>query len=491
MSNTSGAELTNISESRSPKITQKPSLSALQEDVGATSSEYESRQSYLKGPRLHFITVSLFTCLFLTNLEIPIATTALVHITEDLGGFDKSSWVISAYLLGYVGVLVIFAKLSDIFGRKLILLVVILIFAVFSGACGAAQSIEQLVPPALVTAVIIFFSIPTGFPFHGKPKHEPPNAGNVLSRRSLQRLDVLGTALLLVSTVFLVASLEEAGLRSPWRSPFVITLLTISGLGWIAFLLWERRITMLSGLQEPVFPWRLAQSRVWVGMLLNALFLGAPFFCTIFQLPQRLQIVNALSSTQAGVRFIPFTLATPFGSAIASTVAKALKVPPIYLVLFASILQVIGLALMSTLPTFQPVTASQYGYEIIAGFGCGINIALLLLMAPFCVQERDKAVAMGTVTQFRIMGGAIGLAIVTTAFNGLVTGRLGEQLTQGQLAALLQSPATISTFPENVQETIRATLGEGYNLQMAILSGLAAGQIPASFLMWQKKQITV
>lgn len=58
MSNTSGAELTNISESRSPKITQKPSLSALQEDVGATSSEYESRQSYLKGPRLHFITAS-------------------------------------------------------------------------------------------------------------------------------------------------------------------------------------------------------------------------------------------------------------------------------------------------------------------------------------------------------------------------------------------------------------------------------------------------
>lgn len=98
---------------------------------------------------------------------------------------------------------------------------------------------------------------------------------------------------------------------------------------------------------------------------------------------------------------------------------------------------------------------------------------------------------MGTVTQFRIMGGAIGLAIITAAFNGLVTGRLGEQLTQGQLAALLQSPAIISTFPENVQETIRATLGEGYNLQMAILSGLAAGQIPASFLMWQKKQITV
>ena len=42
-------------------------------------------------------------CLFLTNLEIPIATTALVAITEDFGGFSKASWVISSYLLGYVG----------------------------------------------------------------------------------------------------------------------------------------------------------------------------------------------------------------------------------------------------------------------------------------------------------------------------------------------------------------------------------------------------
>lgn len=42
-------------------------------------------------------------CLFLTNLEIPIVTTALIGITDELGGFNKASWVISAYLLGYVG----------------------------------------------------------------------------------------------------------------------------------------------------------------------------------------------------------------------------------------------------------------------------------------------------------------------------------------------------------------------------------------------------
>jgi MFS family permease len=97
--------------------------------------------------------------LFLTNLEIPIVTTSLVSITDDLGGFNKVGWVISSYLLGYVGkssvyiikfeliregVLVIFAKLSDILGRRFVLSLSILIFIIFSGACGASQTVDQL-----------------------------------------------------------------------------------------------------------------------------------------------------------------------------------------------------------------------------------------------------------------------------------------------------------------------------------------------------------
>jgi len=48
--------------------------------------------------------------LFLTSLEIPIVTTSLVAITDDLGGFDRIGWVISSYLLGYVGM--IFSNVS-------------------------------------------------------------------------------------------------------------------------------------------------------------------------------------------------------------------------------------------------------------------------------------------------------------------------------------------------------------------------------------------
>lgn len=122
----------------------------------------------------------------------------------------------------------------------------------------------------------------------------------------------------------------------------------------------------------------------------SAIFLGGPWFCAIFQLPQRYQIVNSLEPLEAGIRLIPFTLAAPFGSIISAGLAKGGKIPALYFVVLAAVLQVIGFALLSTVPESHEISAAQYGYEIIAGFGCGINISLLLVMIPFRVQERDK-----------------------------------------------------------------------------------------------------
>lgn len=106
--------------------------------------------------------------MFMVNLEVPVVVTALVAITNDLGGFDSVGWVVSSYLLGYVGscldvssipllercsrfciaVIVIFAKFSDIFGRKLVFMLSTAIFIIFSAACSAAQTIVQLYVPS-------------------------------------------------------------------------------------------------------------------------------------------------------------------------------------------------------------------------------------------------------------------------------------------------------------------------------------------------------
>lgn len=110
--------------------------------------------------------------------------------------------------------------------------------------------------------------MPNGFPHHGKHRRDRPTSNRVISTALIQRVDLFGAALLLIATLLLVAALEEADVEYPWKSAFVITLLTISGLGWIAFLLWERRITLQARLREPVFPWRFVQNRVLIGMLL-------------------------------------------------------------------------------------------------------------------------------------------------------------------------------------------------------------------------------
>ena len=86
--------------------------------------------------------------------------------------------------------------------------------------------------------------------------------------QKFQRIDGIGTILLLISTLFLVAALEEAGIEFPWKSAFVIALLVISGLSVMCFALWERKITTMDTHQEPIFPWRFAKSRVLMGMLL-------------------------------------------------------------------------------------------------------------------------------------------------------------------------------------------------------------------------------
>lgn len=122
----------------------------------------------------------------------------------------------------------------------------------------------------------------------------------------------------------------------------------------------------------------------------NAFFLGPPFTVSIFQIAQRAQVVNGTSALGGGIRLLPFSFASPVGSVVSAVIAGKAKIPPIYLVLFASCLQVVGFALLSTIPTGTGLFRAQYGYEVIAGFGVGINISTLILMTPFSVEKRDQ-----------------------------------------------------------------------------------------------------
>lgn len=87
------------------------------------------------------------------------------------------------------------------------------------------------------------------------------------------------------------------------------------------------------------------------------------------------------------------------------------------------------------------------------------------------------------------MGGAIGLAIISTAMAGFIRPRLSDILTPSQVDLVLKSAEALSKLSERDRRDAVAILADGYNLQFKILAGLAALQIIGAAMMWQKKQI--
>lgn len=341
------------------------------------------------------------------------------------------------------------------------------------------------VPVGALALMLALLGLPKDFPYRREDSTRKPLSATLGA--GIRALDIQGSILLLLAVLSFTACFMEAGSRFEWNSAYVITLLVVSALLWSALLVWERHVTTSHNAREPVLPWRFFQNRVMAGILLAMALVGGPATVSIFQVPQRFQLVNGLSNIDAGVRVIPFGGLFPVGSIVGSTLASKLRVPTIYLAMAGSAFQVVGYAFLSTLKASLHVDPAIYGYLVLCGFGSGMSYMMLWVTVPFAVEKRDEAVGMGAANQFRVMGSAIGLAIATSVFDGYVEPRLAgigiidpvDQLTNVGLGSVSQS----------VKDQARLTLSEGYNRQMLVLCALSAAQIPAALLMWKRKQI--
>ncbi|KAG2012349.1 hypothetical protein GB937_007178, partial [Aspergillus fischeri] len=516
--------------------------------------ENKSPRKYLTGWKLWLLTIGVWIALFLSTIETTIVSTSLVSITNALNGFLIKDWVVTAYLLTYTGFLTIFAKFSDIFGRKTMLVLALIIFSLSSLLCGLSTSIIELiifrafqgigasgiysmvmviapdmVPPekygkymGIVSTVFIvasvlgpilggvinthsswrwvfLFNVPGGLValvliVWCLPASEMTSKltlrkrlGTKLSKSGFVRVDIWGMFLLLTSSVLLVFALEEGGSRYPWDSTAIITPLVLAIIAVIILASWEVLLERKGSVQEPVFPPSILKDRLLTVMLLTAFFIGFPFVAIVVNIPQRAQAVSSLPPLRAGLALLPLLLTSPFATALSGYLTSNLKIPPFYLILGASILQFIGVGLSCSYPTDQTkVPPSQYGFEVIMGIGFGLGLTTILTFARAVAEEKHIAVVMGAITQIRVLGGTISLAICATILNNHVKPRIQSIVSPEQAQAIYNSLSAIQDLTPSQQAAVKKAFAEGYNLQNVFLTALTAlGLITACFL-WEK-----
>ena len=121
----------------------------------------------------------------------------------------------------------------------------------------------------------------------------------------------------------------------------------------------------------------------------TSFFSGVPYIIIVINIPQRFQGLYGTSPFEAGVRLIPFNFLIAFGIVVANISAAKTRIPPIYLLFIGSTIQLIGLALFSTLSSDPHIPPVIYGWEVLSGFGIGIVFGILLLIPPQVVEQRD------------------------------------------------------------------------------------------------------
>ncbi|KAF2752776.1 MFS general substrate transporter [Pseudovirgaria hyperparasitica] len=517
---------------------------------------------WITGWRLWIIGIGQGLCLFMVQTELSITGTAIISITNDLGNFAISSWVFTAYLLAYGGFPIILTRLSDILGRKVVWLSCLVLFIIFTGACGASQTLFQLImfrwitgigasgvlsiaslygfdlrPPekwaqysaAVISVVTISFAIapvigaalsnvgqwrwvfllnvPLGvvtflmlsFAAPSKLTQEPASRrrsdipdGHSKGRTSaLRTLDVIGVVTVLGSSILITAALQQAAKGIPFRSAQVIALIVVGGLLSLAFVLWQWLLSSNSRTVSPLLSWEILTNRIFLGMLVDSWLVGAIVAVSIVQIPQRFAVVNGYSILDAGVRLLPFAAVMAVSSILATVIMTRAKIPAVNMLISSGLLMVAGTVGLSKSSTSGQLQAHQYGFQILTGSGVGIMVVVLGILPPYVVERKYIAVTSGAVTQFRLLGSAIGLALVTCVSNPYLSRNLQGILSTEEIKDFLDRPSTLYELAPQKQAALREISGKSYNLQITIMIGFSVATVLFSLLQWQRNAIVI
>jgi EmrB/QacA subfamily drug resistance transporter len=418
--------------------------------------------------------------LFLGALDQTIVGPALPTVVTQLAGNDIYVWAVTIYLLTSTISVPFWGKLSDLYGRKPMFIIGIVIFLVGSALSGLSQNMTQLIafrglqgigagslfPIALAVigdlfspaergryqglfgAVfgiafivgplvggflteniswhwIFYVNIPIGlvslfFIFRLLPTVKNP--------RATRNFDILGGVIFTIATAFLLVGLTQKGQTNAatkalndWTDPTVGGFILIALVGIVLFIWAESRA------KEPIVPLNLFRTRTYAASMLATFFAAFAFFGAIIFLPRWFQIVQGYSPTFSGLALLPL-MAGLIVSSVASGLIVARTGRYKWLTVGAIVLMGISTALMTQLRADTPVPI-VWVWMLIAGLGVGPTFAVFTLIVQNAVPFRMLGVATSNLTFFRQIGGTVALAIVGTMFASSFQSELVPQLT--------------------------------------------------------------
>lgn len=416
---------------------------------------------------------------FMAALDNLVVTTALPSIRKDLGGaLDDLEWTVSAYTLTFAVLLMFGAALGDRFGRRRLFLVGITIFTGASAAAAMAGGIDSLIAARAVqgvgaaimmplTLTLLTAAVPAarrGMAFgiwgavNGLAVASGPLIGGSLTEHVSWHwifwLNVpLGLALLPLARLRLAEShgtgapldlvgtlLASGGLfgivyglvRGPadgWSDSVVLTSLFAGGALLAGFVLHGSRAA------NPMLPMRLFRSPAFAGINAASLLMFLGMFGSIFLLSQYLQGVQGYSPTEAGLRMLPWTGMPMLVAPIAGILSDRIGGRPV--VTTGLFLQAVGLAYMAFAATTDPSYAVQLPGLIISGVGMALYFAPASNLVMSSVLPREQGIASGANNALREVGGALGIAVMSSIFAGQGGYQSAQSFVDGLRPALL------------------------------------------------------